>query len=560
MDKIIFEILEKKIKFENIYIEDTDDVSTVVERVLNSENQNIVIFIPDNSKLTESLINLKLLAREAKSAGKKILLQSDSEDVINMVNEAGIPLLEQKVFSSKPKTSKAAFFRDIAPPQKSVRKKVMLKQDEEIDSIKNKTKEKIKPIYKNDIIDSFDVVPTEEITARELIKKRKRDTISMKASKKLFVVFGFLIGILIIIFLSFYFLTSADLTIISKKTNWNKQSSVLASKVISENDAINSKIPAQYMKLTRQVNQTFQTTGIKDVSVKSSGKIKIYNAYSSSPQTLIVNTRFLSPEGKIFRITKAVTVPGAKIQNGSIVPSYIEVAVVADQPGEQYNISPCKFSIPGFKGTDKYEKFYGQSENAMTGGYIGEAKVASQADLDKAKADLISLAKISLEEELISKLPDGFKILDDAKVFSFEKLEFSLKVGDKADTFQADLTGILKVLVFKKSDIKDLFATFAQKEQTELLAKELYSFDFEYGVPRVDFDSGILSFPVEAKLVFRERIKIDSFKEDLIGINKDKLADYLNQIEGVQDISCSITPGFISFLPLRSSNLHISLD
>ncbi len=552
--------MEKKIKFENIYIEDSDDVSTVVERVLNAENQNLVIFVPNDSKLTESVINLKLLVREAKSAGKKIFLQSESEVVMDMAEEAGISLLEQKMISSKPKTSKAAFFRDIAPPQKSIRRKISSEKEEEIIPAKTKIKERGQSISKNNAMDSFSIIPTEEITARELMKKKKRERKPLKISKKLFIVLGFLFGILLVIFLSFYFLTSADLTIITEKTNWEKQFSVLASKTISENDSINSKIPAQYMKLTRQVNQTFQTTGIKDVSVKSSGKIKIYNAYSSSAQTLIVNTRFLSPDGKIFRITKAVTVPGAKIQNGAIIPSFIEVTVVADQAGEQYNISPTKFSIPGFKGTDKYEKFYGQSETAMSGGYIGEAKVASQADLDKAKNELISLAKISLEEELASKLPEGFKILEDAKVFSYEKLEYSLKVGDKADSFQVGLTGILKVLVFKEVDVKDLFAASAQKEQSELLAKELYSADLQYGVPRVDFDSGILSFPVEAKLIFRERIKTDSFREDLIGMNKNKLTDYLKQIEGIKDINCSITPGFISFLPLKSSNLHISLD
>jgi len=135
-----------------------------------------------------------------------------------------------------------------------------------------------------------------------------------------------------------------------------------------------------------------------------------------------------------------------------------------------------------------------------------------------------------------------------------------LKAGDKADSFQVALTGILKVLVFKEVDVKDLFAINAQKEQSGLLVKELYSADLQYGVPRVDFDSGILSFPVEAKLIFRERIKTDSFKEDLIGMNKNKLADYLKQIEGIKDINCSITPGFISFLPLNPSNLHISLD
>jgi len=550
-------------KFENIYIDANDDVSAVVERILNSDNSSLVIFVPDDSKLAESVVNFKLLAREAKSAGKKILIQNDSEEILAMIEEAGIPSVEQKIIS-KPKTSKATFFRDIAPPTKSTRgKKVSDIKTSEIDDEQSprntKTKEKSSESSKAKYLESFNTAPVEEITASELIKKNKKKR-SLKFPKKLGATLIFILGILIVIFLSFYFLTSADLTIITKKTPWEIQSPVLASKIISENDTTNFKIPAQYMKLNRQLNQTFSTTGIKDVSVKSSGKIKIYNAYSSSAQALIVNTRFVSPEGRVFRITKAVTVPGAKIENGSIIPSFIEVAVVADQAGEQYNISPCKFTIPGFKGTVKYEKFYGQSEGAMSGGYIGEAKVASQSDMDKARAALVELATISLDQELSSKLPDGFKILDDAKVYTVDKVEYSLKAGDKADNFQADMSASLKVLVFKESDVKDLFTKTAQTSQSELLAKELYSADFQYGVPRVDFEKGILSFPVDAKLVFRERIKTDSFRDDLTGMSKNKLEGYLKGIEGVEDMTCSITPGFIQFLPIRSSNIEISLD
>ncbi|HNW96617.1 MAG TPA: hypothetical protein PLQ44_02125 [Candidatus Paceibacterota bacterium] len=552
-------------KFENIYIDANDDVSTIVERILNSESSNFVIFVPEDSILAESEINFKLLAREAKSAGKKIFLQDDSEEkIISMAEEAGISTLEQKIVT-KPKASKATFFRDIAPPVKTSRgrKPSQAKDSEPKEETKNiKVKERVVESSRAKSMDSFGAVPVEveEIKASELVKKNKNKKSSFKFSKKIGSLLILLGGILIVIFLAFYFLTNADLVIITRKASWETQSPVLASKVISENDDANSKIPAQYMKLSRQINEDFSTTGIKDVSVKSSGKIKIYNAYSSSAQNLVANTRFLSPDGKIFKITKAVTVPGAKIENGSIIPSYIEVAVVADQPGEQYNISPCKFTIPGFKGSAKYDKFYGESENAMAGGYIGEAKVASQSDLDNSRAKLVDLAKISLEEELMGKLPEGFKVLDDAKVFTVEKEGYSVKAGDKAESFQTSLSASLKVLVFKESDVKDLFTKTAQSNQVELLDKELYSADFQYGVPRVDFEKGILSFPVNAKLVFRDRIKTDSFKDNLTGMSMDKLGDYLRGVEGVEDMSCSITPGFIRFLPIKSSNIHITLD
>ena len=65
------------------------------------------------------------------------------------------------------------------------------------------------------------------------------------------------------------------------------------------------------------------------MSQKAQGTLTIYNAYSSAPQTLVATTRFVTPDGKIFRLTNEVTVPGAKITNGQIVPSSINAPIAA---------------------------------------------------------------------------------------------------------------------------------------------------------------------------------------------------------------------------------------
>jgi hypothetical protein len=171
-------------KFENIYIDANDDVSTIVEKILNSESSNFVIFVPEDSKLAESEINFKLLAREAKSAGKKIFLQNDSgEKIIAMAEEAGISALEQKIVA-KPKASKATFFRDIAPPTNTKtprgRRPSQVKDIGPKEETKTtRTKEKISESPKVKSMDSFSPVSlvsveVEEIKASELIKKNKK--------------------------------------------------------------------------------------------------------------------------------------------------------------------------------------------------------------------------------------------------------------------------------------------------------------------------------------------------------------------------------------------------
>lgn len=127
-----------------------------------------------------------------------------------------------------------------------------------------------------------------------------------------------------------------------------------------------------------------EANGIEKVEEQASGKITIYNEHSASPVRLIKNTRFQSPDGHIFRIPASVDVPG---KTGT--PGSIEVTVVADAAGEEYNVPPGRFTLPGLRSTpDMYEKVYARSTTAFTGGFIGNRPAVPEATLDAARAEI----------------------------------------------------------------------------------------------------------------------------------------------------------------------------
>ena len=108
-------------------------------------------------------------------------------------------------------------------------------------------------------------------------------------------------------------------------------------------------IPAELLSFSKTVRKEFQATGTKMVEEKARGRVRIYNQYSSSSQGLVSTTRFLTQGGALYRLLKSVTVPGAKIEGGKIVPQFVEAELVADDPGEGSNASgEVKLSIPGF--------------------------------------------------------------------------------------------------------------------------------------------------------------------------------------------------------------------
>ena len=190
----------------------------------------------------------------------------------------------------------------------------------------------------------------------------------------------------------------------------------------AQKDAAFGELPFEVMTFSQEAEKTIPTTGEKIVQTKASGRIVIYNNYSTASQKLIANTRFETPDGLIFRIRDAVTVPGQKKEDGKTVPGSLEVTVYAAEAGEKYNITQSDFTIPGFKGTPQYEGFYARSKTAMTGGFSGVMKTAKPEDEAAARTEL----EIALREQLMSQagaeIPEGFVMFSDGSFTSFETI------------------------------------------------------------------------------------------------------------------------------------------
>lgn len=161
-------------------------------------------------------------------------------------------------------------------------------------------------------------------------------------------------------------------------------------------------------------------SGSEAVKEKASGQIIIYNNHSTANQALIASTRFETKDGLVYRIPKAITVPGqTKDASGQIKPGQVETTVIADQPGEKYNIESAEFAIPGFKGSAKYTTFSAKSKGAMTGGFIGNRPKVSTDDMAKARQELEKKLLADLGKRLAGQVPAGYVLFADALIADF---------------------------------------------------------------------------------------------------------------------------------------------
>lgn len=354
------------------------------------------------------------------------------------------------------------------------------------------------------------------------------------------------------------FLPKVKIKITAKKTDWNYIEAVLAAKNIAEIDINQKQIPAEVFSVRKNFNFSFAATGKKQVERKAGGRIIVYNSYSSSPQPLIAGTRFQSPDGKIFKLTERIVVPGAQIIEGKIVSSNIEAVVEAIQSGPQYNIGPIsRFSIPGFQGTPKERGFYAESKEAFKNGFIGEAAYPTDEDIKKAKEKAEKDLKDYVDSYLSLQIPPEFKFIDASRQFNIIKEEVNSNTDEKGN-FTVFAEGESSAVGFREADLMSLIEKTAQVNLGENF--KIKSYQLEYGVGRTDFKKGQISFAVDFKGVFEEPINIESFKQKISGKDEKELKTFISSFSNIQKTTVSFWPFWVKKAPDNIKRITVEIE
>lgn len=297
----------------------------------------------------------------------------------------------------------------------------------------------------------------------------------------------------------------------------------------------------------------------RNVQIKATGTIKIYNAYSSEAQTLVATTRFISPQGQMFRLDKGVIVPGAKIANGKITPSSIEVGVSADKAGPDYNVAAAdRWTIPGLKGSPKYDGFYGVSDQPMTGGASGEQNYPSDEDIAAAKKNAEQAVRSAISALFAIGLSSDLTVLEGSSNFKILKSgPVSLGDGKYAYGIQAREDR----LAVKKADIINLMSQRAAAELgSDFLEKSSDAkFDFKSSVVGKDGTLQGATLSVVFSADFASVINLDDMRSKVLGKSeKDLKALILSP--GIEKIQIALWPFWVKTVPTSAGKVTISAE
>lgn len=302
----------------------------------------------------------------------------------------------------------------------------------------------------------------------------------------------------------------------------------------------------ELMEVSEEREKTVKSTGVKELERKASGQIIIYNAYSSASQALSRRTRFSTPDGKIYRIDDQIVVPGAKIVDGSIVPSAIEVTVYADSPGEEYNIGLTDFSIPGFKGDVKYEKFYARSKTEMSDGFVGELSVVTSDDILFARESLREEIKDSLIKKAITSIPNGFLYYQDLTMLDFVSDSKNPKEGDETENFTIKEKGVVKVFLMREVDLSDALVSRYMEIGAPVRISNLK--DATMTLLERTKDNDKIIFNVNGNGHFVWNIDEDNLKKDFLEKGGDKTESFLKNYP-MDNIKITFHPSWWRLIP-----------
>ncbi len=540
-----FEIIRARIK---------DDTAVLIDRLMKSKHQEVVLVLPKNSILTADLNSLKILKEESESIGKDLSISTENEDVKKFAQKIRLSVFDSDLSVSEKKVKR--MFDIVRPPEPVRKLELEPVQIQKLEPEPNPEPEPepepmIEPpvvVYettnKNDLEKNIEDFYNNQPTDKAFPKK----FFSFSLAVKVFTA----IGALLLSSAMYLILPKANIKLLLKELPVSATISVAVSKNVSVPDFANGIIPGQYFLLTKSGSKIVENSN-ETVSLPSKygGTIDIYNAYSASAQKLVAQTRFETKDGKIFRIQKEIIVPGAKMSGSSLVPSFIKAEVISDAAGEEYQIESSFFTIPGFKGTVKFAGFYAKSTETMSP-IKGAPEIVNQ-DVEKIKKDLENTLVAELKNEVLNTFKNSeLRLIDGASAVKIDEFKITSNVATMKISWQA--------IFFKESDFKSLVSYFISAKYSDLK-----NFDFKDSIVypqavKSDFKKGetFFIFNFDKSNVFAA--DLTELKKELVDLDETGMRNVISDKNFIKSATISLWPFWVRQSPGNPDKINIILD
>ncbi len=468
----------------SIYIESTDEITLVVEKISQSTAKDIALIASERITLLQSSINLKILKKVAKDNQVNLTIISPDPIIHNIAKTIGISVSATLDGKSVPIASEEE--SDLPPAinwwgkpiltqkeQEFVRETFSLEDTEQreesvVDMPQEENTPSLFELVEQNIEDAKDgeVLPLETKVHIEAIEKRKKaplpgkDYVATiksyiypifsrfqdKASISVIAGLGVLLLILVVIAIP-----RATITVYVSGEPFEQTFTIQATDLVVATDFTLRQIPARFIESSGSAEATVETTGEKFIGEKAKGTLVIRNktgVEKTLPAGTIVSAK---SQGKSFVLQSAVTIPKATVDGiGRVVNGSRDgVTVEAVEVGEESNIRTDDFTI----GSQPFAQVWGESFKGFSGGSSQKVRVASEADITRLRQQVLGEAESKAHADLLAQQGETATIPLESISSTIVEEKYSSDPGKPAETLSLSLKISTSGIAYTKGDV-----------------------------------------------------------------------------------------------------------
>ncbi len=566
---------------DTIYVDVDDEITSIIDKIASSDHKIIALVLPKRAAVLQSIVNMKLLKRSGDTHKKKLVLITSESGLLPLAG--AVKLHVAKTLQSKPAIpaapdvpsddialgdAEAGVSEDDAADDLPDDIESDEVSDEPLDKEKTvgelATAKKVSQSVKSPIApaeETIDLDDEAETDAEDVAEAKPAGTGKgdkklkipnfEKFRTKLLIGGGVFVVLLIGLYLANFVLPTAKIIIKTNDVSVNTSVNFTASTSTKTFDEKQGIIPAIEKQVQKTDAEKVTATGKKNVGEKATGTVSLKLTDCAQDEVTIPSGTGVSNGGQTFITQTDISFNSVKIgnkcQNASF-PSFTTgtVKVVAQNPGDQYNISGGRtFTVSGFSNVA------GTDSSAMTGGTNREVTVVSDQDIETAKQKLNDKSKDAA-------LTDLKKQFQDADLFSIVEtfgadaptVTAAPAVGTEASDVTVTSIVIYKMLGVKRDQLKALVVNSA-KSQIDSTKQSIQNDGLTKAIFRVTDkkSSGLQTLSVQSTVSTGAEVNEDALKAEVAGKKKGEVQLIVGNRPGVKEVDVDYSPFWVYKTP-----------
>jgi hypothetical protein len=513
---------------------------------------------------------MRLLKRNADSAGKNVVLITNEAALLPLAGAAGLHVA--KNLQSRPEVPEGP---DGSPPQDEPEEDL---QDDAAEEAADEEEGLRKVDYKRPIgslaatkeepesitlDDDEDGADSDALPAAATSKASKKKGLKVPDFDRfrMLIIFGGIGLFAFIVFLIFaiWVLPKATIAIKTTSTPVSVNIDLKASGDAKQLDLKNKVIPSVFKTSDQTANQQVNATGQKNLGEKATGSVTMTAKKCSgnpfdTPSSVPAGTG-MSANGLTFITQQATSFHGTGTSNNCFTYTADSTTQITSQDaGDKYNVSNASFSVAGRSDVS--------ASGSTSGGTDKNVTILTQQDVDGAKAKISSEDSDDFSKDFQKDLEDdGYYVFTSTLKVGDAKLSSSPSVGQEAENANVQVKITYSVLAVKKDDLEKAVTDAAKnqfdKKKQELADQDILS-DLSVNVQNQKKADATLEISKEATAI--PIIDQNSIKEQAKGQKPSTIQNFIESYPGVEKVDVHLSPFWVSKAPNKTGKISITLE